>query len=228
MTTSIRSSAIGTNATGTALSCAIPAGTAAGDVLMVVISNNGLVTLSDNNNSHPLTIDPVVAGIQLPSNGMTVSLYTKTVSSADLTAWGGTLNYTSSVGDRWTIVAVAWQNPNTTAFYDVVPNFVADDGFDPFIDTPTVVTNTANAIHVAIGCPDGPSSAITPPVGYNVEQNGGNEAICVCDLVIATPSTNDATFTISNDGSIGISFAVAQQVGPTSISIPTYSSYTTA
>ena len=207
--TALRSSSINTAGSGAALSVAVPAGTQAGDKLFVLVNANGNVTIADNNGANPLTVDAAVNNLQLATQGMTTSLYLKTVTSGDLTAWGGTLQFATTAGGRWTVIAVAVANPKAS-FFDVTPVTDTNDAGAVVSIAPDITTLTANAIHIACACVDGGSTGITAPAGYTTAQNGGNEAAAVCSKVIATAGATGAqVFALDSfEGSIAISFAI--------------------
>ena len=201
MATTVRSTSTNTSS-GTAISVSAPTGTANGDLVLVYLAGNGAITFADNNGATPFTED--VADFQYVSDG-TISLFSRRIQSGDPT----TYNFTRSTSDRWTAIAVSFQNPHSSVIYDVA---ASTNSAGP-VTTGTAVditTLNANSIHIAVLSNDGPNNAITStPAGYNVEQNSGQQRSALTSKTIVSPSATGAQSfswtTLSAYGSLSFS-----------------------
>ena len=202
MTTSVRSSSVNGSTSGTAISVAAPTGTADGDVVVVVIGSNGTPTISDNNGATPFTQSSSGA-----TGSLTQTVYYRRMQSGDPT----TYNFTSSVSNRWTAVAVALQNPHASVELDVAASYQVGTGTAG--TAPSINTTADNALHFACLVSDNPDNTITAtPAGYTVEQNGAAFTcrIAVTYLVILSAGATGAqsfTQTLGVDW-VGSSFAI--------------------
>lgn len=211
MATTVRASSIATSAGSTAVSVSKPAGTTTGDVVIVVVNwNDGASeTIADNNGATPFTEDLA----EFRNNGTAghaASVFSRRIQVGD----PATYNFTLSGSQRWTAVAVTFQNPNVSSIYDVVPssgNSIAGGTGNP-VSVPAITTVTANAIHCSILCTDGISNTTSAtPAGYTIQQNGGEKLLAFGTKVIASPGSTGAT-TYSDTAGVtktGISFAIS-------------------
>jgi hypothetical protein len=203
--TFVRSSRLATDLAGsTAVSIAMPAGTADGDVVLVIVHANGAsTTIVDNNGATPYTEDLN----DVTQTSHTVSVFSRRVVGGD----PGTLHFTLGSSQRWTVVAVTIQNPHASVIYDVAPTSSASQPATS-INAPNITTLTANALHCAVGLVDGITVAITgTPSGYIVEQNGGHEGLAFTTKTItAAGATGAQAFSApaANPGMIALSFAI--------------------
>jgi hypothetical protein len=205
MPTTIRSSAIYTGSSGDA-SGAAPSGTTTGDLVVALLHVNGIDGTADNNGSTPFTKD--LDDFEENIAGLTLAVYGRRIEAGD----PSTYNFTNTGNSRWTLIVITFQDPHPDARFDVIPGgnavaYVSEATFD----APSIDTNFADAIHVAVGCVDGGGNSLSgTPSGYAVIENGGNQAMAAVYKVIASPgATGDQTFTpTSANGEIGASFAV--------------------
>jgi hypothetical protein len=124
-----------------------------------------------------------------------------------------TYAFTLGSSQRWTIVAVTFQNPNVSTIYDVSPTSTISPNTDPVTRTaPSITTNTSGAIHCSVISSDGSTRTIPgTPSGYTVEKNtSNNNPVAFTDLLISSPgSTGTTQFQLdAQDGSIQTSFAI--------------------
>jgi hypothetical protein len=212
MATTVRSSSIGTAASGTAVSVAAPAGTTTGDLVVVVVHCNNLTTIVDNNGATPFTED--LNDRQNAATSQTVSLFTRRILGGD----PSTYNFTLGASNRWTAVAVAFQSPHASVIFDAaISTADAANGTGSF-NVPSVNTATTEAIHCSVFCADVAGNSITgTPAGYTVQQNGGDQDIAFATKVISVPgATGTTNWTDAlDDGKIGISFAIRDINGVT-------------
>lgn len=194
------------------MSVSAPAGTTTGDLVVVVVHANGTVTIVDNNGSTPFTED--LDDLQEAGAGQTVSVFTRRIVGGD----PSTYSFTIGSSGRWTCTAVTFQNPHASVIYDVAPA-VGNSGTTTTagtLDSPSITTTNANAIHVVSGNSDGDTNTITgTPAGYTVQQNGGNQTTAIATKVITSPgSTGAQTWTDQTpDGWITLSFAIRDEGG---------------
>jgi hypothetical protein len=220
--TSVRSSSIGTATTGTAESVAAPAGTTTGDLVIVIghLNIGGGGTIADNNGATPFTRDLA----NLNGGSQVVCVFSRRIQAGDPT----TYHFTGNNSDRWTLVAVCYQNPDPSTIYDVAPsvgNSTVDTGTNPGSSAPSITTSFGNSIVVAAGMPDGSLTGITGPAGFTSEQNGGNQAIGYFDKLQAAPGASGAaafTWGASNP-SVCVSFAIKNSVLPSASFWPLFS-----
>lgn len=181
--TAVRSSSINASATGTALSVSAPTGTAIGDLVCVIINCNttGAAAVSDNNGATPFTNQ---VDYPYDAAGGNISMWSRVIQSGDPT----TYNFTQGSNGRWTVIAVAIQDPHATPF-DGTPATRGDSqGPATTASTADGVMATAQANTIVFHCMgnDGPSNTITStPGGFTVAQNGGNQAVAVVHAVQA-------------------------------------------
>ncbi len=209
MATTVRSSSKNSSTTGTAISVAAPTGTAAGDVSIIVIHSNQIISVTDNNGSTPWTED-----LEFKPNtvsGQTISVFSRRIQAGD----PSTYNFTQTLTGRWSIIAVSFQNPNVSAIYDIAPTA----GNSVNTDTPgansvacaSITTLTNNAIHCVVGAVDDATATITgSPSGYTIEQTTADQPEQFADKVITVAgATGTQTFTFSSTtGVYGLSFAI--------------------
>jgi len=205
--TAVRSSSIGAAASGTAVTVSAPAGTTAGDLVIVVVHCNANTTIVDNNGATPFTED--LNDYQNVGAGQTGSIFSRRIVAGDPPTYAFTLGTST----RWTAVAITFSGPDPSAIYDVAPtvgNSARDTG-NPSFASLDITTLTNGAFHLIYGLPDGNSqSASATPPGYTVEQNGGNQGIAAAWKVISPAGATGAqtwTWTVSTP-SITFSFAV--------------------
>lgn len=212
---SVRSSSSNSASSGTAVSVSAPAGTTAGDVVIVTIHLNDEDTSLDNNGATPFTEDLEYLG---SGTGQSLIVYSRRIQPGD----PSTYNFTASGSTRWSIIAVTYQDPNPSVIYDVAPsedNLVEDSGTT--VTAPSIVTTIDGSYHVAIGADDGSgNSVLSGPGGiYTLEESTTNQAQGYADAAISPAgSTGPQSFTFDDDdGTISLSFAVAAA----SVSAPT-------
>lgn len=209
MSTTLRASSTNTFASATAITVAAPTGTLVGDLSIVIVHANAVVTIVDNNGTTPWTED---VNDYAASTSGTVSVFSRKLITGDPTTYAFTIGSAQRCG----IVALTYKNPKPT-YYDVTP--VTGDFSVASVSTGTTATLTtlsANAIHVAVMCQDAATNPTTSqPAGYNVDVNlGSNQAICVCSKVIAVPAAAGAqTFGWATAAQYNaLSFALADNV----------------
>ena len=197
--------------TGTAISVSAPAGTIAGDVVIIAVSANGQVTISDNNGATPFTAD--IANYQPNTvNGQTLSLFSRRIQAGD----PSTYNFTTSVSDRWAIVAMDVQNPNASSIYDVAPIIGNATNRDSSVDgtavSASITTNTNNALHVLVSQWDTSAiGTITTPSGYTLSANanGGGEPVHMSYKLINPAGATGAQNIINTQFGAYITFSFA-------------------
>jgi hypothetical protein len=205
--TAVRSSSTANNAGSTAVSVSAPAGTTAGDLVSIVVSNNlNGVSVTDNNGSTPFTLDSTQ---DETGAGSRQTIWSRRIIAGDPSTYAFTLGSSQ----RWTIVAVTFSNPNQGVIYDVTPSSTINANTDPATRTaPSITTLTPKAIHCSIITADGSARSFTAtPAGYTVEKNTANNNPCgFADLVITSPgATGTTSWTLNaQDGSIQTSFAI--------------------
>lgn len=210
MATTLRSSSSNSAATGTAVSVSAPTGTTTGDVVVISLHGNGQTTFVDNNGATPFTATSVSDYKPNPTNGHTVSIYTRVIQGGD----PSTYNFTMGATNRWSIVADCWQSPNGT-FFDVAPSTTnaanADNSDAATIDAPTIATLSANAIHVVHGYfDDGSAAAPTGPAGYTGAGGENDEPQgAFYKVIVAAGATGAQTVTgASSAPRIALSYAI--------------------
>lgn len=204
--TSVRDSTINTAASGTSISVSAPAGTTAGDLVIVTVVSNGVRTVTDNNGATPFDKDEECSE---SNQGVTGSLFSRRIQGGD----PSTYNFTLSGSDRWSIVAVTFQDPDPSTIYDVVAVCTPSDNGQTSRTVPSITTQTDNAIHVVwLGLDGGGSFTITDtPGGYDVQENGGSNQNQAFATKVITPAgaTGDQTFTVSTEnGTVALAFAI--------------------
>ncbi len=205
--TAIRSSSQASNGSGTAVAITAPSGTAAGDLVLVVVHSNNVTTIADNNGGTPFTES--VNDYQETDAGLTASLFVRRIQSGD----PGTYNFTLGTSSRWGAIAVALSSPHASTIFDVVSsNTQQGGGVDATMTAASITTLTANAIHFAVFGADGSGNAfVTAPDGYTTHQNlTSNQTLLVTSKVIASPGATgaqSADFTTTN-GAFAFSFAI--------------------
>jgi hypothetical protein len=231
MATTVRSSSQNSASTGTAVSVSAPTGTAAGDLVVVVVHGNGQITIADNNGATSFTKASITGDDASgnykpnPTSGQTAAIFTRRIQGGD----PSTYNFTLSAIGRWGVVAVCFQNPHASTIFDVAPaggnNADEPPGTHLSGTAASITTVAANAIDCAILCVDGGSAqTFTPPSGYAVEQTvaGTTQPIVFCDKVIASPTstgTRSFSWTTSN-AYLAISFAIADSGNAATTSAP--------
>lgn len=221
MATTVRASS-SAGGTSTAPSVGAPAGTATGDLALLIIHSNGAVTIVDNNGSTAFTED--VNDFQNGAN-QTISLFSRRIQGGDPSTYAATLGSSQN----WTAVAIALQNPNTSTIYDVVSSNNSGVSASPTANS--INTTSANALHFVVVGMDGGATTITgTPAGYTVEKNTtGGRNVAVCYKVIASASaTGIQTFTASgSDNFVTLSFAIADiGGGAAAVTYPQLERYT--
>jgi len=219
----VRSSSSNSASIGTAISVSAPAGTTTGDVVIVSVHGNGNTTIVDNNGGTSFTED-INDYSPNPTSGHTVSIFSRRIIAGDPT----TYNFTLGATNRWSIVAITFQEPNASSIYDVAPNTAnaanRDDSTASTINAPTITTASDNAIHVVCGySDDGAGGAMTSPATYTSRGVPVNEPQTVSTKTI-TPAGATGALTVTattNSPMIALSFAVkAPAAGGGSIFTP--------
>lgn len=210
----MRATAVNGGASGTALSVSAPSGTVVGDLVIVTCHINANSTIVDNNGTTPFTED-LNDYHPNATAGQTLSVFSRRILAGDPT----TFNFTAGASGRWSAIAETWANPHPTVIYDVAPTG-GNNRDDTTTNTGTAIgitTQTANAIHCAIMCPDGNGNGVTGiPSGYtSVAQRDTTQAQRIASKVIASPgSTGNQSFTYStNDAYFAASWAIRDE-GP--------------
>lgn len=197
MAVAVRASSKADSTTGTALSLSAPAGTTAGDLVVVIAHANGQTTIADNNGATPFTIAPNFTNYKPnTTNGHTISVFSRTIVGGD----PSTYNFTSGASGRWGLIAICFSG--TSLAFDVAPNTANaandDSASTGTINAPSITTGVANTIHtVFCGWDTSATGTITTPSGYTLLQNAnsGGEPLHASYKSIATAS---ATGTVSN------------------------------
>lgn len=205
--TTVRASATNTAASGTAVSVSAPTGTTTGDLVIVVVTSNGLTTHVNNNGSTPFTEDlndhQGSAGITA-----TMSVWSRRIQAGD----PSTYNFTLGASNRWSVGAVTFQNPHASVIYDVAISTSMTDPASTTMTTNSINTTVNNAIHVVGGGPDSSANAFTgTPSGYTSQYAlGTNQGHAFAYKVIAAAgSTGAQSFTLTNSNqAMGFSFAI--------------------
>lgn len=214
--TTVRSARGNSATTGTAVSITAPAGSASGDVMICVVHANNNTTIVDNNGASAFTED--LNDFQDTTPGQTLSLFSRRLVGGDTTSYAFTLG----TSGRWGVICVAFQNPNASTIYDATHVETANPGAAPITsgNSPSVTTNTSNAIHCAIIAPDGnDSAAYNTPAGYTSQATtvGPAQGLAFDTKVIAVAgATGTVGFTWTGtqaDGYIGLGFAIKDDAG---------------
>jgi len=141
----------GSAASGTAVSCTKPAGTASGDVVIATINfNSGSAVLSDNNGATPFTKD-----YTSPNYGTAnVYVFSRYAGGSE----PSTYNFTSNTNDRWTVICTTFRDVDRTSKYDVAPSnstFSYTGGAGGATATTTAITTlTAKALVYSVSSID--------------------------------------------------------------------------
>ncbi|MBI3358315.1 MAG: hypothetical protein HY037_01820, partial [Nitrospirae bacterium] len=192
---------------GTEISVTAPAGTAAGDLVsLIIVSNDDASGHTDHNGATAFTQD--LAPSLYGTGGGYISVWSRRIQAGDPGVYRFTLNFSSS---RWTIIAVTWQNPNSSKVYDVTPVFHSYKTVGS-CSADTITTTTNNAIHVAFASIDGALNTFSStPIDYTVEQNVDGQRSVYTDKVIAPPGATGApSFELATQQFCGtVSFAIA-------------------
>jgi hypothetical protein len=214
MTISVRSSSKNSADSGTAITVAAPAGTDTGDVVVVVIHGNGETSFVDNNGATPFTENLA----DYTTGGTTISVFSRRIQAGD----PATYAFTLGASNRWSIVAVALQNPHDTDVYDIAPaegNTYVGSGAGTMVDFLSITTLTDNAIHLVACCVDSGTAGVSAtPAGYTHLQTttAGQQVVSVCyKSIAATGATGTGTFTLDTDSvdRITLSFAIKSSTG---------------
>jgi len=214
MATAIRASSSNSSSTGTAISVSAPAGTTAGDLVVISVQGNGQTTIVDNNGSTPFTAD---LSDYKPNtvDGHTVSIFSRRIVGGD----PSTYNFTLGASNRWSIVAIAFSDPDPTTIYDVAPSSANaigkyDGGVPSYgttADAPSITTTTDLAIHVVGGyADDGAGGAMSGPAGYTSRGTPVNEPQILATKSITPAGATGAQTVTATAGTamIALSFAV--------------------
>lgn len=217
MATTIRSASKSNATSGTAITVAAPTGTTTGDKVIVIINVNGTsTTCVDNNGATPFTKDGAIDQWAPPTQSQTnsITIFTRTIEAGDPSTYA----FTAGSSQRWGIVAVTIENPNISSFYDVIPdtaarNEIGNNG-DP-VDAPSITTNTANAIHIAVGVQDANSTSVVgSPSGYTKAEEALNQPVSVYYKTIVSAGASGAASSFDWDQfgtKVGFSFAIKQE-----------------
>jgi hypothetical protein len=200
-------------ATGTSSSFSVtaPAGTVAGDVVVVLAVANGITTISDNNGSTPFTKD--VSDIRPGSGSVTISLFSRRIQAGDPT----TYQFTPTTGSEWRLYAVTIQNPHPSTFYDAGPSYAC--AASTTVSTAAITTTTANALLLQLFGVD-VSPAITfsnKPASYTeIEEQLSTRAINIFARTQTTAGLEAAqTVTISGVAQYHCGIALGIAPAPT-------------
>ena len=215
MAVSLRSSAKAGNNSITTIVVNEPAGAQIGDWLVAVVAGNTDQTLSDANGGTPFTKD----NQQNESvSGNTVAIFSRKKESGDPATW----SFSGSAGNqRMSAIAMAFQDGDPSAAYDVVPTAATGDitnGPVSTFDCKDITTINDLAIHIAASCMDSAASTFNSfPPGYTAveTQDGTGQPISVYILVIS-PAGATGTKAFGTAGSVGWisqSFAIQDDQG---------------
>ena len=183
--TAVLSSAAATGVNADNGTVALPAGTQAGDALLVIA----------NWNDGPTTVDLMTSGFTkiltnqvYPQGGGIMSIFTKRLTAADL---GPVTAKASTSATRWTLIALTIRDPHPTQLIDVLS--VVTTGTGSSAPAPTITTQSPNALHFIIAAADGAANAITSmPTGYTTVFTGGQQTTGVAWRVIPSPGPTGA------------------------------------
>jgi hypothetical protein len=206
--TTVRATSSATGASGTALSVSAPTGTTTGDVVIVIAHVNNEEFVEDNNGATPFTEDLAEYQNDFTLHGL--SIFSRRIQSGD----PSTYNFTIGSSQRWTLVAIALQNPHATDIYDVAPSSGAcatadvSDGNGNVV--PSITTLTSGALHFSVAGFDGTVGMSSSPSGYTVLHQSGDETIGVgYKLMTSAISTGTTTWVDDADaGELSCSFSV--------------------
>jgi hypothetical protein len=221
MATTVRSVTQASAPTPTTLPLVTPASQATGDVLVVVLHvNSNPITITQTSAqaaTHPLTVDSASAGQVSHS----AAVFSRRIQSGDPTQW----EFIIGSSNRWTLLAWLFQSPHASVIYDVAPTFNWAGVGSP-VNSPTITTLTANAIHCAMAGIDFTTASLwtaLPGSGYTIHYptaalptGGGDEPVAGVSKVIASASaTGTLAFTSDQSGSahFGLSFAIRDDGG---------------
>ena len=212
MATTLRASSKNSATTGTALSVTKPAGTAVGDLMVVITHANTDTTIVDDNGSTPFT-EEIDDESPNPGSGHTLSVWSRVIQSGD----PSTYKFTSGASGRWSVVAQAWQDPHADKF-DIAPlsaNVSNEDNYDDGeLIVQSITTLTDNAINVVICMWDtGSTSTITHPSGYTAIEVAQDQINASSYKVIGTAgATGDQTYDNNQFAArIGVQFAIKDE-----------------
>lgn len=204
MATTLRATSTASGATG-AVSIAAPAGTAAGDLVIVeVVVNAGVTNPPADNNTGTAFTDKGQSVED--TNGTILAVFARLIQGGDPSTYA----FTNPANSRWSAIARAWQSPHADLF-DVAPAFATPITSGTSINAPSITTLTANAIHVCGAGPDGAGNSSTgTPAGYTATTVNTNQAVASAYKVIAAAGATGAqTFTYTSSNSANaVSYAV--------------------
>lgn len=213
MATTLRSSGTNNATTGTAISISAPAGTTAGDIVIISIHVNTNTTIVDNNGATPFaeSINDYQPNI---SSGHTISIFSRRIVGGD----PATFNFTSGTSGRWSIVASTFQNPHATDIFDVAPTTTnaaaVNDTASADITAPAINTTTNNAIHFVCAYWDTANlGSITEPSGYANTGEVGSQPQGNSYKVIVSAGTTGAQLYTSTELNprAALSFAIKDE-----------------
>lgn len=196
-------------------SVSMPSNAIVGDLLIVVVSENGDATSSDNNGSEALAKDAEQTGL---GGGNGITIYSKYVDGSE----PSTLNFTLTSSQRWAIVSFLVKNVNQSTKYDVAPVSTGNHSeYNTSTYCPSINTTVNNTIAIAVANIDGSRTFNTYPSGYTeIATVQTQQPVSIYYKPVSTPSsTGNATFTktgAAND-SIGM---VQFSIKPSTIKSP--------
>ena len=198
-----------------------PAGTVAGDVVIVTVVCNGNITIVDNNGATPFTED--LNDYQETTTGMTLAVFSRRIQAGD----PSTYNFTAGATARWSAIAVTFKNPHPTIIYDVTPSVGNSSQATTGTTGATLAITTQNdkAIHVSVCGPDGNGNLITAkPSGYTEQATTTAQNVLSVHTKIITPAADTGTTSYtwtSSDGSVRTSFAIRNGSSTATLYAPT-------
>jgi len=211
----VRSSSKASDPVASSITIASPAGTVAGDVMIVCVSGNDVATLADNNGATPFTKDTQQ---QQTNSGSTLAIFSRRIVSGDPSTW----TFTSTAGlTRISAVAITFSNPHATDIYDPsAPSAGTSTQGETSATAARITTTVNNSIHVVCCSTDNQGNELTPPTaGYTEQQQSTEEPCSICTSTINPAGQTSASVVFTPAFSTSLlcqSFAIKNNAGGSS------------
>ncbi len=194
MPVSVRSSAKAASASANSITVNEPAGTLVGEWIIVVVTSNTVVTLSDGNGSTPFV---KTTQHQEATQGSTVAIFRRKKEAGD----PSTLTFNSTATERISAISIAFQDGLTGSEpYDITPSeATADDELSTSTHAGVDITTIIDlSLHIAVGMLDSGASTFNLfPAGYTeieVEDGTGQGLAVYFKVITPAGATGQQTF----------------------------------
>lgn len=159
---------------GTAITCAAPAGIVAGDIVVAMFNNNESVTITDNNGATPFTQTLARRAYNTNSAGYTIWVRVAGASEP------ATYAFTGSGSDRWSIIVAAFRGGHQVDIWDVAPTAATEKIDSTNLRTSQALTTLKDgAMIIALANMDSATQTFTgiPADGFTDMQNNSGEEL---------------------------------------------------